>query len=66
MDSDGAQCACKAPRDGVADALGLTDADDSRIIWRYEQRFPHPFLLVVRLEMRDAVSEILTAGHAKV
>lgn len=37
LDGDNLQRACKAVRDGVADALGVDDGDE-RIEWRYEQR----------------------------
>lgn len=36
MDGDGLQAALKHVRDGVADALGLDDADP-RVIWAYQQ-----------------------------
>lgn len=37
LDDDNLQRACKAVRDGVADALGVDDGDE-RIEWRYKQR----------------------------
>ena len=41
FDSDGMQSACKAVRDGVADAVGIDDGD-ARYVWEYlqEQRSP--------------------------
>ncbi len=35
-DNDNLSAACKAVRDGIADALGIDDGDP-RITWRYEQ-----------------------------
>lgn len=37
LDDDNLASACKAVRDGVADALGIKD-NDPRVTWRYEQR----------------------------
>lgn len=37
LDDDNLSGACKAVRDGVADALGIDD-DDPRVRWRYAQR----------------------------
>ncbi len=37
MDDDGVVGALKAVRDGVADALGIDDADP-RVTWRYDQK----------------------------
>lgn len=37
LDTDNLARACKAVRDGVADALGVDDGDE-RIEWRYKQR----------------------------
>ncbi|MCW1958150.1 MAG: hypothetical protein KIH64_006310 [Mycobacterium sp.] len=42
MDTDNLQAACKALRDGIADRLGVDDADP-RVTWRYAQtRAPEP------------------------
>lgn len=37
LDDDNLRGALKAARDGVADALGVDDADD-RVTWQYDQR----------------------------
>jgi hypothetical protein len=36
LDGDNLQSACKAARDGIADALGVDDAD-ARVVWEYDQ-----------------------------
>lgn len=41
LDGDNLQSACKAARDGIADWLGLDDADP-RIIWVYAQQRGKP------------------------
>ena len=38
LDTDNLQGACKAVRDGIADAFGVTDADERIISFVYEQR----------------------------
>lgn len=37
LDDDNLRGACKGPRDGVADALGINDRDP-RVTWEYQQR----------------------------
>lgn len=37
MDDDGAAISCKHVRDGIADRLGVDDADP-RVTWQYRQR----------------------------
>ena len=51
MDGDNLQAACKALRDGIADRLGVDDAD-SRITWRYEQDVRPEFGVTVKIEAR--------------
>jgi hypothetical protein len=36
MDDDNLRSACKGPRDGIADALGIDDGDP-RVTWEYKQ-----------------------------
>ena len=38
LDGDNLQGAMKAIRDGVADALGVDDGDESAVTWAYDQR----------------------------
>ena len=51
MDGDNLQAACKALRDGIADRLGVDDAD-SRITWRYKQDVRPEFGVTVKIEKR--------------
>lgn len=37
LDDDNLRGACKGPRDGIADALGINDRDP-RVTWAYQQR----------------------------
>lgn len=48
LDGDNLQAGCKAIRDGVADWLGLDDADP-RVTWRYEQErgAPRQYMAIV-------------------
>ena len=41
LDGDNLQRACKAVRDGVADALGIDDGSEA-VTWAYDQRKPLP------------------------
>lgn len=38
LDSDNLQTSAKAIRDGIAEALGINDGDDSAATWVYDQR----------------------------
>jgi hypothetical protein len=49
LDTDNLARACKAVRDGVADALGVNDGD-SRIAWRYEQVKGSAYAVEIRIE----------------
>jgi hypothetical protein len=49
LDSDNLQRALKAVRDGVADALGMDDADP-RIEWRYGQERSKTYGVMVVIE----------------
>lgn len=50
LDSDNLASACKACRDGVADALGLDDGDVARLRFEYEQRTSKGYEVIVRIE----------------
>jgi hypothetical protein len=54
LDSDNLAASMKAVQDGVADALGIDDAD-GRVTWRYEQRrgAPKEYAVEVRLMAAD-------------
>ena len=72
LDSDNLASACKAIRDGIADALGIDDGD-ARIEWRYAQgkapakpealkyRRPAPSLISVAIDWGAAM--IAQQGH---
>jgi hypothetical protein len=49
LDSDNLARACKAVRDGVSDALGVTD-NDPRITWRPEQLKGRAYGVEIRIE----------------
>lgn len=51
LDGDNLQAACKALRDGLADALAVDDRDP-RVIWMYAQERGKP--PAVRVEIRSA------------
>ena len=51
MDDDNLQAACKALRDGIADRLGVDDAD-SRVTWRYKQDIRPEYGVTVKIEAR--------------
>jgi hypothetical protein len=38
LDGDNLQGSLKHVRDGIADALGVDDGDESRVLWEYEQK----------------------------
>jgi len=48
MDGDNLQSACKALRDGIADRLGVDDADD-RVQWQYDQKRGN-YAAIVKIE----------------
>jgi hypothetical protein len=48
LDGDNLQSACKALRDGIADRLGIDDADP-RVEWRYSQQ-RGDYQAIVRVE----------------
>lgn len=50
LDGDNLQASLKATRDGVADWLGVDDAD-SRIRWQYEQRKGDPKTYAIEIEV---------------
>ncbi len=56
LDSDNLQSSCKAARDGVADALGIDDGDDS-IRWEYDQIRGNPREYAVIVTVRDACED---------
>ncbi len=49
LDSDNLIAGCKALRDGIADRLGLDDADE-RIVWEYTQERHAERQVTVRIE----------------
>ena len=53
LDDDNAIAGMKAARDGVADALGIDDADP-RVTWRYAQAKgkPKEYALTIQIEAR--------------
>ena len=53
LDDDNAIAGMKAARDGVADALGIDDADP-RVTWRYAQAkgTPKEYALTIQIEER--------------
>lgn len=52
MDGDNLIAACKATRDGIAQALGLDDGDP-RIVWHYDQQLVGEHGLRVLIEAGD-------------
>ena len=52
LDDDNLRGACKAVRDGLADALDVDDAD-SRVTWRYEQRKGRPREYAVEVRITE-------------
>lgn len=53
LDDDNLQGACKAVRDGIADAYGIPD-NDPRITWRYNQERCERGKFGVRIEVEGA------------
>lgn len=53
LDGDNLQNAFKGLRDGVADRLGVDDADP-RVEWRYGQERGEPKQYAVKVRIRDA------------
>lgn len=55
LDDDNLVGALKAPRDGVADALGINDRNP-RVTWRYEQRRAKVWGIEIRIEAASEVA----------
>ncbi len=51
MDSDNLAISAKHVRDGIADALGIDDADP-RISWSYQQEIGPAYMARIRLQQR--------------
>lgn len=49
LDDDNLASACKALRDGIADALGVRD-NDPRVAWRYAQERGKPAAVRIEIE----------------
>ena len=54
LDTDNLRSALKAPRDGVADWLGVDDADE-RVTWDYDQRRGQPRQYAVDVEVFEVL-----------
>lgn len=52
LDCDGLVASAKSVRDGVADALGIKDDSDRRLIWTYDQAKGEPRQYGVRIIVR--------------
>lgn len=55
LDDDNLRGACKALRDGVADALGLASDRDKRVTWLYEQAKDEPRTYGARVKIERRV-----------
>lgn len=54
LDSDNLAISAKHVRDGVADALGIDDGDETKVKWLYDQRTPKEAGTTQRYEVRVA------------
>ncbi len=52
FDYDGLVASAKSVRDGIADALGLRDDNDERVVWQYAQSRGKPREYSVRITVR--------------
>lgn len=50
MDGDNLQGSAKYVRDGIADALGVDDGDESKVTWAYKQKIGKDYACRVRIE----------------
>ena len=49
MDSDNLAISAKHVRDGIADALGVNDGDESKVLWFYEQKIGKEYSVEIEI-----------------
>lgn len=63
LDCDNLNSACKACRDGIADAIGVNDGS-AKILWDYAQEIGKPYAVRIKVEtIESSFSNGRSLGH---
>ena len=56
LDSDNLAGACKGLRDGIADAFGIDDGDESKVTWEVRQEIAKEYSVRIEIRRRGEVA----------